>query len=132
LHVAIFVAYVLARWQSRAKWLLEFAVNLPLILPPVVTGYLLLVLFAPNGPLGRWLDEWLGLRIALTWSGAALACFDKPHGPQARIRNTRRITSTSDHSIYALRGPAAWAMAGVIDSSSHCVQHTVKLRWPDE
>ncbi|MBI3838637.1 MAG: molybdate ABC transporter permease subunit [Planctomycetia bacterium] len=73
LPAAVLVAYVLARWQSRSKWLLEVLVNLPLVLPPVVTGYLLLVCFAPSGPLGHALETWLGLRIVLTWWGAAVA-----------------------------------------------------------
>jgi molybdate transport system permease protein len=73
LPLAVAVGYALARWQSRAKWLVELAVNLPLVLPPVVTGYLLLILFAPNGPLGRPLEDWFGVRIVLTWLGAAIA-----------------------------------------------------------
>ena len=73
LPLAVAVGYLLARWQSRFKWLVELLVNLPLVLPPVVTGYLLLVCFAPSGPLGRALDTWLGLRLVLTWWGAAVA-----------------------------------------------------------
>jgi molybdate transport system permease protein len=70
---AVLVAYVLARWQSRSKWLLEVLVNLPLVLPPVVTGYLLLVCFSPRGPLGTALESWLGVRIVFSWLGAAVA-----------------------------------------------------------
>jgi molybdate transport system permease protein len=70
---AIAMGYLLARWQSGHKWLLEVLVNLPLVLPPVVTGYLLLVCFAPRGPLGGMLESWFGVRLVLTWLGAAVA-----------------------------------------------------------
>lgn len=73
LPIAIVVGYLLARWNSRGRWLLEMVVNLPLVLPPVVTGYLLLVMFAPRGPLGGFLEERLGVRIVFTWLGAAIA-----------------------------------------------------------
>jgi molybdate transport system permease protein len=73
LPAAMAVAYLLARWHSRFKWLLEVLVNLPLVLPPVVTGLLLLMLFAPAGPVGGALERWLGVRIVLTWWGAAIA-----------------------------------------------------------
>lgn len=73
LPVATAVGYLLARWQSRGKWMLELAVNLPLVLPPVVTGFLLLTLFAPDGPVGGALENWLGVRIVLSWIGAAVA-----------------------------------------------------------
>lgn len=72
LPVAIPLAYWLARWKGGAKWLVETAVNLPLALPPVVTGYLLLVLLGRHSPLGVWLEE-LGLRVVFTWVGAVVA-----------------------------------------------------------
>ncbi len=73
LPLATAVGYFLARSGWRGKWALELVVNLPLVLPPVVTGYLLLMLFAPRGPLGSALEEWLGIRIVFTWIGAAVA-----------------------------------------------------------
>jgi molybdate transport system permease protein len=73
LPLATAVGYLLARWQSRGKWLVELMVNLPLVLPPVVTGWLLLLLFAPRGPVGGALAEWFGVRIVFTWIGAAIA-----------------------------------------------------------
>lgn len=69
---AVLVGYVLARWRHRGKWLLQVAVDLPLVLPPIVTGYLLLALLGPHGPIGGWLRTW-GVRIVFTWWGAALA-----------------------------------------------------------
>lgn len=73
LPVAVVVAYVLSRTRFAAKPLLNAFVYLPLIMPPVVTGFLLLRLFAPNAPLGRFLEETLGLTLAFRWTGAALA-----------------------------------------------------------
>lgn len=65
--------WLLARKQFWGKSLLETALSLPLIIPPVVTGYLLLVTFGRRGWLGRWLDEWFGLQFVFDWKGAALA-----------------------------------------------------------
>lgn len=73
LPFAIAVAYLLVRIPFSGKWLVEAVVNLPLVLPPVVTGYLLLVLFTPAGPLGSVLADWLGLKIVFSWLGAVLA-----------------------------------------------------------
>ena len=73
LPAAVAIGYLLARWQSRWKWLVEVLVNLPLVMPPVVTGYLLLVLLAPKGPIGGVLERWFDFRIVLTWWAAAIA-----------------------------------------------------------
>jgi molybdate transport system permease protein len=73
LPLAIAVGYLLARSSFVGKWLLNVIVDLPLVLPPVVTGYLLLVAFAPHGPLGAILLATLGIKIVFTWVGAALA-----------------------------------------------------------
>jgi molybdate transport system permease protein len=70
---AIAVGYLLARRKFVGKWFVEVIVNLPLVLPPVVTGYLLLICFAPHGPLGSMLHDWLGVKIVFNWTGAALA-----------------------------------------------------------
>jgi len=74
LPVGIAVAMLLARGRFWGKSLLNAVVHLPLVMPPVVTGYLLLLLFGRNGPLGRLLAESLGIVIAFRWTGAALAC----------------------------------------------------------
>lgn len=73
LPAAIAAGYLLARGRFRGKWLLETLVNLPLVLPPVVTGYLLLVCFAPNGPAGALLADWFGVKVVFHWTGAVLA-----------------------------------------------------------
>jgi molybdate transport system permease protein len=73
LPLGILVAYALARWSFPGKQLLNGVVHLPLILPPVVTGYLLLVTFGRRGPVGAFLEEWFGIVFAFRWTGAALA-----------------------------------------------------------
>ena len=67
LPFAAAIAYRLARGRGRAKWLIEVLVNLPLVLPPVVVGYLLLVCFSPRGPIGAFLENWLGVRLVFNW-----------------------------------------------------------------
>jgi len=67
------MAMVLARGRFWGKSVLDGVVHLPLVMPPVVTGYLLLLLFGRHGPLGRLLDEWFGIVFAFRWTGAALA-----------------------------------------------------------
>jgi molybdate transport system permease protein len=69
----IWLAWILARKRFPGKFLLDTVVNLPLVLPPVVTGYALLVLFGRNGFLGGWLESNLGWRVVFDWKGAALA-----------------------------------------------------------
>jgi molybdate transport system permease protein len=68
----LFLAWVLARRQFRGRLLLETLVSLPLVMPPVATGLLLLVLFSPRGPLGGLLAS-LGLEIVFTWRAVVLA-----------------------------------------------------------
>ncbi|WP_353473355.1 molybdate ABC transporter permease subunit [Salipiger sp. H15] len=69
---ALLAAYALARWRFPGKQLLNGLVHLPLILPPVVTGYLLLLTFGTRGPVGGALQE-IGVVFAFRWTGAALA-----------------------------------------------------------
>jgi molybdate transport system permease protein len=73
LPAGIALGWLLARKNFPGKTLVETLLNLPLVLPPVVTGYLLLIVFGKNGWLGYWLFHWLGLEIALTWKAAVLA-----------------------------------------------------------
>lgn len=74
LPVAVAVAWLLARGRFPGRAMLNAAVHLPLVLPPVVTGWLLLVVFGIRGPVGALLNDWLGVRLAFTSAGAALAC----------------------------------------------------------
>jgi molybdate transport system permease protein len=73
LPVAILVAHVLARFDFPGKTLLDAVIHLPLVLPPVVVGFALLLLFGKHGPIGAWLNDWFGIVIAFRWTGAALA-----------------------------------------------------------
>jgi len=73
LPLAFALAWVLARRNFPGKILLDALVHLPLVVPPVVTGWLLLLAFGANGPLGRFFGDWLGLTFMFRWTGAALA-----------------------------------------------------------
>jgi molybdate transport system permease protein len=74
LPFGIAVAVALARGRFWGKSLLNGVVHLPLILPPVVTGFLLLVVFGRRGAIGQFLDNWFGIVFSFRWTGAALAC----------------------------------------------------------
>jgi molybdate transport system permease protein len=67
------IAWLLARVESRGKTVLETLVTLPLVLPPVVTGLVLLRLFSRRGPLGHWLHASLGLDVVFTWRAVVIA-----------------------------------------------------------
>ena len=74
LPVALAVAMLLARGRFWGRSLLNVLVHLPLVMPPVATGYILLILFGRRGVLGAFLAEQLGIVFAFRWTGAALAC----------------------------------------------------------
>ena len=71
--ISFALALLLARGRFPGKWLLEALVNLPLVLPPVVTGLALLIVFGVRGPIGGWLYQTFGITLAFHWTGAALA-----------------------------------------------------------
>jgi molybdate transport system permease protein len=73
LPVAVLAAWVLTRVRFPGRTLLDAFVHLPLVLPPVAVGYVLLLVFGMNGPVGRWLYQTFGVTLAFTKSGAALA-----------------------------------------------------------
>ncbi|WP_207553575.1 molybdate ABC transporter permease subunit [Teichococcus deserti] len=70
---AVLAAWLLARGRFPGRSLLDAAVHLPLVMPPVVVGWLLLVTFGVRGPVGSLLNDWFGLRLVFTTGGAALA-----------------------------------------------------------
>jgi molybdate transport system permease protein len=74
LPFGILVALLLARGRFYGKSILNGVIHLPLILPPVVTGFILLILFGRRGPIGSLLDQYLGIVFSFRWTGAALAC----------------------------------------------------------
>ncbi|MEO0030385.1 MAG: hypothetical protein RIS94_143 [Pseudomonadota bacterium] len=73
LPMAFALAWVLARGRAPGLFLLDALVHVPLVLPPVVTGWLLLIAFGPNGPAGRLLHDVFGMDLMFRWTGAALA-----------------------------------------------------------
>jgi molybdate transport system permease protein len=74
LPFGIAISWLLARRDFWGKSVLNGIVHLPLILPPVVTGYLLLITFGRRGPVGAFLDHYFGIVFSFRWTGAALAC----------------------------------------------------------
>ncbi|QEL21777.1 molybdate ABC transporter permease subunit [Bosea sp. F3-2] len=74
LPLGLGVALLLARGRFWGKSLLDAIIHMPLILPPVVTGYLLLIGFGRRGPIGQLLYDWFGIVFSFRWTGAALAC----------------------------------------------------------
>jgi len=70
---AIVIAWMLARRRFVGRTVLDAVVHLPLVLPPVAVGYVLLLLFGTRGPLGGWLERWFGVVVIFTRNGAALA-----------------------------------------------------------
>ncbi|EYU14374.1 molybdate ABC transporter, permease protein [Photorhabdus aegyptia] len=73
LPFGILMAWILARFQFPGKSLLDSMIHLPLVLPPVVVGYLLLISMGRRGFIGEWLYDWFGISFAFSWRGAALA-----------------------------------------------------------
>jgi molybdate transport system permease protein len=74
LPLGVFAAYALARWRFPGKVLLDGFIHLPLVLPPVVTGYILLMTLGRRAPLGAFLADHFGIVFSFRWTGAALAC----------------------------------------------------------
>jgi molybdate transport system permease protein len=101
LPFGIAVAWVLARTQFYGKALLDGIAHLPLVLPPVVTGYLLLISFGRKGLIGAFLEEYFGLVFSFRWTGAALAC-----GVMGFPLMVRRSASRSRRSTAGSRTPA--------------------------
>jgi molybdate transport system permease protein len=73
LPIAFGLSWLLARRRFPGRLLVEALVYLPLVVPPVVTGWLLLILCGANGPIGRCLADWFGITLLFRWTGAALA-----------------------------------------------------------
>ena len=72
LFFGVAIAYGLTRWRSPARDLVDSILMLPLVLPPTVLGYYLLVVFGRRGVLGEWLQKW-GIELVFTWQGAVIA-----------------------------------------------------------
>ncbi len=73
LPLGTFAGWLLARREFRGRFLLEVFVQLPMVLPPVVPGYALLMLLGTRGPVGHWLEQTFGIALAFDWKGAVVA-----------------------------------------------------------
>jgi molybdate transport system permease protein len=115
LPVGIVVALLLARGRFWGKSLFNALVHLPLVMPPVVTGYLLLLLFGRRGPLGRLLADSLGIVFAFRWTGAALAC--AVMGFPLMVRSIRLSVDAVDRRLEDAAGTlganAIWVFATI-------------------
>ena len=92
------LGWFLARRSFPGKALVETALNLPLVLPPVVTGYLLLILFGKRGPIGGWLERFFGIEVAFTAAAAALAA--AVMGFPLMVRAVRLAFQGTDPRLY--------------------------------
>ncbi|HEY7945599.1 MAG: molybdate ABC transporter permease subunit [Burkholderiales bacterium] len=112
---AIFFAYVLARRDFPGKALLDALVHLPLVLPPVVVGFGLLLLFGTRGFLGSRLADWFGIVFAFRWTGAALAAAIM--GFPLMVRAIRLSIAAIDRRLETvartLGGSRAWVFASI-------------------
>ena len=106
------VAFVLARGRFWGKSILDGIVHLPLVLPPVVTGYVLLLLFGRQGPLGRLLADSVGLVFAFRWTGAALA--SAIMGFPLMVRAMRLSLEAVDRRLEEAAGTLGAGPAGVL------------------
>jgi len=111
LPFAIAVAYLLARATFPGKTLFDAVVHLPLVLPPVVVGYFLLLLFGRRGPLGELLEEWFGIVVAFRWTGAALAAGIM--GFPLMVRAVRLSFETIDRKLEAAASTLGAGRIGV-------------------
>jgi len=115
LPVAVALAWLLSRCEFPAKSLLDALVHLPLVLPPVVVGYFLLIVFGRHGPVGAFLEEYLGVSFAFRWTGAALA--GAVMGLPLLVRAVRQSLDAVDRGLEAaaatLGASPLWVFASV-------------------
>ncbi|HTQ75370.1 MAG TPA: molybdate ABC transporter permease subunit [Burkholderiales bacterium] len=111
LPLALAVAYALARATFPGKTLFDAVVHLPLVLPPVVVGFFLLLLFGRRGPLGEILEQWFGIVVAFRWTGAALAAGIM--GFPLMVRAIRLSFETMDRKLEAAASTLGAGRAGV-------------------
>ncbi|MDB5511752.1 MAG: molybdate transporter permease [Enterovirga sp.] len=111
----IAVAYLLARGRFWGKALLDTLVHLPLILPPVVTGYLLLIWLGRRGPVGSFLADQFGIVLSFRWTGAALACaiMGFPLLVRAIRLSIEAVDGKLEEAAGTLGASRAWVFAAV-------------------
>ena len=95
--VGLWLAYILANWEFRGKEVLDAAVTLPLVLPPTVLGYYLLVLLAGNSPLGKLWESIFGSPLVFTWKAAVVAAL--LHALPLLVKSARAALETVDRSL---------------------------------
>lgn len=110
LPVAFLLAWLLARGRFPGRVLLDAVVHLPLVLPPVVSGWLLLMAFAPAGPVGALLERWFGVSVLFRWTGAAIAA-----GVMALPLMVRAMRLSIEAVDRRLEGAARTLGAGRVD-----------------
>lgn len=115
LPVALALAMLLARGRFPGKALVDGLVNLPLVLPPVVIGYFLLLAFGRRGPVGAMLEETFGIVFAFRWTGAALACalMGLPLAVRAMRQAIESVDSGLEAAAATLGASRAWVFASV-------------------
>jgi molybdate transport system permease protein len=115
LPVAVALAWVLSRLSFPGKSLFDAVVHLPLVLPPVVVGYFLLLTFGRRGAIGAFLEEYLGITFMFRWTGAALAC--AVMGLPLLVRAVRQSLDAVDRGLEAaaatLGASPPWVFASV-------------------
>ena len=115
LPIGFALAWLFARKQFPGKSLLDAVVHLPLVLPPVVIGYALLLGFGRRGPIGAWLEETFGIVFAFRWTGAALACaiMGLPLMVRAMRQSLEAIDTRLDAAAATLGANRFWVLATV-------------------
>jgi molybdate transport system permease protein len=115
LPFGIAIAFVLARKDFWGKSLLDAVVHLPLVLPPVVTGYLLLITFGRRAPVGAFLADHFGIVFSFRWTGAALACgvMAFPLMVRAMRLSIEAIDRRLEDAAHTLGANRAWTFATV-------------------
>ena len=115
LPFAVALAWVLSRLNFPGKSLFDAVVHLPLVLPPVVVGYFLLLAFGRRGAIGAFLEEYLGITFVFRWTGAALAC--AVMGLPLLVRAVRQSLDAVDRNLEAaaatLGASPPWVFASV-------------------
>ena len=121
--------FVLARWRFAGRDVLDTVLTLPMVMPPTVLGYYLLVLLGRNGPIGGWLQNTFGINLIFTWQGAVIAAMVvtfplvfKParaafEGVNPQLEQAARVLGLCERSVFfRVSPPLAWRgiLAGVL------------------
>ena len=121
--------FVLARWRFAGRDVLDTVLTLPMVMPPTVLGYYLLVLLGRNGPIGGWLQNTFGINLIFTWQGAVIATMVvtfplvfKParaafEGVNPQLEQAARVLGLCERSVFfRVSLPLAWRgiLAGVL------------------